>query len=293
MWYTCAVFFNKDMAKSLGYSLSEIYASVENHTWTAEKMISMSNEVYLDADGIQGPTDGDRFGISQTAAWYPVFYGAGLKLVTKDSEGRFLAAPIDEKMVDVITSIINYQNDGDNSVPLSSGINQWGIFSAGNALFLMDGIAYVNSGKKSSVDYGILPCPLGEAGQETYYNFVHAGHDSAFAVPADTYEEDLPMLGIILEESNYISRREVWPEFFNTLMKGQLAKDPESAAALDVIFNNLTIDAMMIYGGHYDEEIRKMISNNNYSGVKSTLEGLQPSVQTNLDQYNDAYDALR
>lgn len=296
MWYTNAVFFNKDMAQALGYSVSDIYASVNDHTWTAEKMLSMANELYVDRDGQEGATLGDRYGISQTSAWFPVFYGAGLKLATKNDDGKFVVNTISQDIIDNITSIINYQNDGDTAVPLSAGLNQWEVFANGNALFLMDGIAYSHYVKGSTIDYGILPCPLGESGQANYYNFVHQGHDSAFAVPADTAEGDLAMIGIMLEESNYISRKKVWPEFYNTLMKGQLARDPESAAILDIIFDNLIIDPVLIYGvtnaASFDTTIRKLITDNDYSNVGSTLNGIVNTVQGNLDKYNDAYDLI-
>ena len=104
------------------------------------------------------------------------------------------------------------------------------------------------------------------------------------------------MIGIMLEESNYISRKKVWPEFYNTLMKGQLARDPESAAILDIIFDNLIIDPVLIYGvtnaASFDTTIRKLITDNAYSSVGSALTEIVDAVQENLNKYNDAYDLI-
>ena len=290
-WRTSGIFFNKAMAERIGTNAAEIYQMVFDHTWTLEKMLELGELATLDSgDGTTVVSENDTFGIVQTNGWYPALLGSGMTFASTDDEGKFVVNTVDQPMIDRIEKLINYMNDSDIALPLSAGIDQWNYFCNGKGLFLVEGIAVSSKARASDVDYGILPSPLGEAGQAEYHNFVHHGHSSAMAVPVDVLEEDLPMIGALLEASNYISRREVWPAFYQTLMRGQIARDPESAEIVDIIFDSMSTDVGIVYAAHFDNAIRAMVTNNDYSNVKSTLEGLVDDMQVTLDEVNAKYD---
>ena len=76
-------------------------------------------------------------------------------------------------------------------------------------------------------------------------------------------------------------------------MKGQIARDPESAQVLDIIFDNMSTDLGIVYTDKLDNAIRDMVTNNKYSDIKSTLEAKAVELQTVLDQVNTYYkDAI-
>ncbi|MBQ8214272.1 MAG: hypothetical protein IJZ80_09705 [Clostridia bacterium] len=289
LWRASCVFVNKDIAEDRGYAMSDIYDMVNDHTWTIDKMLELATDVYVDADEIEGASAGDTFGISQTVCWYPTFYGAGLMFATKDSDGDFVVNSIDEKTVDIITKIITYVNDESICVPLGAGIDQFSQFTDGKALFLVEGINVSTKAKGSATDYGILPAPLGSTDQNRYYSFVHKTHNSTFSIPVDVDADKLSWIGMIIEEANYISRKEIWPAFYETLLKGQVAKDPESAEILDIVFDSMVIDPGIVYSAEFDNKIRSMVSTNQDSGIKSDLDTLTGVVQYDLDNIIKKY----
>ena len=294
MWVASGVFFNKDIAEKRGYSISDIYDMVMDHTWTIEKMVELATDVYVD-DGDEQPSENDIFGITQANGWYPAFYGTGLSFTEKDADGKFVAAPINESIIDTLTTIINYENNEKMSVPAdehptAGSIDEWRQFTDGKALFLVEGIQVSDRARRSETEYGILPSPLLAEGQAEYYSAIHQGHNSSVAIPVDARFPE--QIGILIEESNYISRVEVWPAFYDILLKGQVARDPESAEILDIIFENLTLDPAMLYSTAYDHAIRRMIRENKPNEVKSTLEGLVASTQNSFNITMEAFDAV-
>lgn len=290
-WRTSGVFFNKTLAERIGVNASGLYKLVFDHTWTLEKMLEFGELATLDSgDGTTVVTENDTFGVLQTNGWYPAIMGSGLTLASVDDEGKFVVNTVDQTLIGQVEKLINYMNDIDIALPLSAGIDQWNHFCNGKGLFLVEGIAVSKVARASDVDYGILPSPLGEAGQAEYHNFVHHGHSSATAVPTDVAEDDLTMIGALLEEANYISRKEIWPAFYNTLMKGQIARDPESAEVLDIIFDSMSTDIGIVYGDRIDNAIRDMVTNNKYSEVASTLGTKATEMQTVLDLVNEYYE---
>ena len=291
MWTACCVFFNKSIAESLGYSYTSVYDMVFNHTWTMEKMLEISANAYSDKDGDTLPSDGDIYGISQTGGgWYTAFYGTGLKFVSTDEEGNFVLNPFDQALIDRIETIVNYKNNSE--IAYTGAGDQWNQFTEGRALFLVEFVCVATRAKASSTDYGILPSPLGEAGQASYYTSIHTGHSSAFSIPTDIWDGDLPMLGIILEEANYISRKIVWPEMYDTLLKGQIARDPQSAEILDIIFGNLIVDPMMMYASKLNDIVRALIDSGDTTNIKSSLEKGASAANAALREINSAYKAL-
>ena len=281
MWTASCVFFNKSIAERYGKDISAIYQMVTDRTWTLDKMLEMAKEV----DG------GDLYGVSQTAGgWYTAFYGSGMKLVSFDDNlGEFVLNPFDEPLVDRITDIIDYKNNEEISLINDGTLDEWKAFTNGNVLFLVESIAVSTSAKASSVEYGILPSPLGAEGQSAYFTSIHPGHSSCFSIPIDVWDGDLPMLAVIMEEANYISRKEVWPELYDTLLKGQVARDPQSAEILDTIFDNLTVDPCLMYSPSLDQVVRALIASGNSTNVKSTLDGAIPKVEGELAAINTSY----
>ena len=292
MWTAGCVFFNKQLAEGVGYNYNSIYQMVTDHTWTLEKLLEISQDAWQEKDGENGKTAGDIFGIAQTAGgWYTAFYGSGIKFVSASDNGDFVLNSVDQTVIDYLEMIIEYENNEEISFvdTKHEGTDTWGKFTNGEALFLVEFIAVSTNAKKSSVDYGILPSPLATAGQTSYYTTIHTGHSSCFAIPTDIWDGDLPMLGKIIEEANYISRKEVWPEMYDTLLKGQIARDPQSADILDVIFDNLSVDCMLIYAPVLDTTIRALIKKGDTSNIKSTLDGVVPNAEAQLLNINNAY----
>ena len=76
------MYFNKDMMSA--NSAGSPYDCVDNNTWTYEKMIEMSHAV----DGRQTGDDPIYGFVANTMHTDPFFYGAGLRTIDRDADGK-------------------------------------------------------------------------------------------------------------------------------------------------------------------------------------------------------------
>lgn len=285
--YTATVtFYNQDIANNVLGSDVDFYQLVRDKKWTLDTMMAYGKEAYFDTTG-DGYTTNDRYGVIRTGgSWYAGFYGSGLRFVIKDADGNLHYNSEDTRNVDAVQKIISYFNDPAYVRPFV-GADEWKYFSQDGALFLLDFVAACSSMTEMQNDYGILPSPLYAEGDD-YHTTFHYNNGSAIAIPVTVSEEDLEMVGAILEEANYLSYKGIWSEYYNVILKGRVARDPGSAEMLDIVFSNLSLDPSFLYltkvsdTGSVDATIRNMISTNS-TAVQSTLAGIKENAQIALD----------
>ncbi len=298
LWTSSCVWYNMKLAESLNIG-ENIFDVVNNRDWTLEKLLEIAALCpYMDApgDGSGELSNADRFAISQTAGgWYNAFFGSGLSFTSRDEEGRWKVDVSGESISTRLGKIITYQNNKELAIPLTAaayGIDQWQSFKDGNALFLIEFICVFNTVKEATFEYTLLPSPLLTQGQEKFYTTFHMTHASAFAVPITAEESDLDMIGRILEDTNYMAKKEQWPAFYDTMLKGHAAKNPQSVKMIEYIFEGLTMDPAMLYSvaaGSIDQTVRTLISEGNSTNITSSLE---PAEQIDQGVLNDVMNKI-
>ena len=294
-WTVNGVLFNKSMFEEY-YPEKDLYQEVRDKSWTLDSMLSYAEGLYSDIDNVPGVSIGDQYGIVYAGAvWYPIFYGSGSPMVVKNSAGDFVVDICSESVVNRITKIIEICNDRDITREFNADdeYNEWMAFAEGRGLFLPESISATNTCRKSMTDdYGVLPAPMYDANQDTYYSTFHPNHSSAMAVAKDVPQSDWEMLGAIITDAAYMSRKVQWPALFEAVLKGRTAKDPGTLEMLDIVYDNLTLDPLLLYdqANDVDNAIRKLIGDNAVSNVYSTLEILSDNVNTDI---RTAMDQLR
>ncbi len=292
LWVSSCVFYNMDMAIARDIE-DDFFQMVRDHEWTLEAMLAVAEAVgYSDNDTVSDVSPGDQFGIGMTAGgWYGAFYGSGLYMASKNDEGKF-EIRVNGTMGSRLVSIVNFQN-AEYAFPMSMQEgNSWDSFRDGNEFFLLESISAYNTVKDSVMEYGILPIPLLTKGQPTYYNTFHRNHSSAISVPISVPEADLAMVGAILEDANYYARKVQWPAFYETLLQGRAAKNPQSAEMVEYLFTDLILDPAMLWTTELDNKIRSLIANNSYTSVTSSINKIKPGIQASLDSMMETYDKL-
>ena len=295
MWTANGVIFNKSMFESY-YPNDDLYQVIRDKNWTLESMLTYAEGIYYDKDGITGATNNDRYGIVYAGAvWYPLFYGTGIRMTTKDADGNFAVNVDGEAVIDRITEIITLCNNRDITREFNANDqdDEWLAFAAGGGLFLPESMAATHICRNNMTDiYGVLPTPLLQAGQENYYTPIHPNHSSAMAVGKNVATSDWEMLGSIIVDAAYMSQKVQWPVFFETVLKGRTAKDAETLEMLDIVFTNLVLDPLLLYDqeNDVDNAIRGLIADNATTNVYTTLHGLKENVETDL---KNAMDQLR
>lgn len=286
-WTVNGVLFNKTMFEKY-YPQKDLYQEVRDNQWTLDSMLIYAEGIYADIDNVSGVSIGDQYGIVYAGAvWYPLFYGSGAPMVVKNNDGDFVADISGESVINRITKIIEICNDRDITREFNADdeYNEWMAFAEGRGLFLPESISATNTCRKNMTDdYGVLPAPMYTASQGTYYSTFHPNHSSAMAVGKNVPESDWEMLGAIITDAAYMSKKVQWPALFEAVLKGRTAKDPGTLEMLDIVYSNLILDPVLLYdqANDVDNAIRALIQDNATTNVYSTLAGLVDNVNNDI-----------
>ncbi len=266
------VFFNKNMHKDL--SLPDIYSLAKEHKWTLEAMETMAATAGKDVTGDGVKTADDVYGIvSATMVWQPLLYSSGTLLVTKDANDIPTLSGITtdtDRIYALIEDIVELMNKNNtagvtNAVPMSGKAK----FGGGEALFWIECIYGQYELLEMEQDYGIVPAPLWNEGDE-YTSNIHTLFTTCSAVPYDV--KDLNLSGSVLEDMAYYSSVVVIPEYYEKIIHLRNLRDDESYEMLDIIYENIIVDiAMMMPQLTIDTTLRAMVEQNKTDAIASAL----------------------
>lgn len=108
------------------------------------------------------------------------------------------------------------------------------MFKNDRVLFANSTLRYMESLRDMDTDFGIIPYPKQDEEQEKYY--VRLGYWNAPLVQVTNAETE--MTGALNAEYNCVVR----PKFFDTALKGKIARNEESVRMLDLILESRVID---------------------------------------------------
>jgi len=139
-------------------------------------------------------------------------------------------------------------------------------------------------------DFGMLPYPKYDENQDSYNTNLMTQRIQGISVP--TTNTDPERTGIILEALAYHSDI-VRTAYYDITLTGKYARDEESIAILDTIFESRCYDIGKAFdwGG-----IAKLIQNStlNNGGFVSSIEAALPSAQTAMEKtYADYMSATK
>lgn len=117
-------------------------------------------------------------------------------------------------------------------------------FMNGQGLFLTESIGEAHIMREMRDDFGILPYPKYDEAQESYQTYICDGNTTGFSIPITT---DAEKSGMILNALNALGMSDVSPEYYDRALKGKAARDNDSVAMLDIIFNSISDDFTQFY----------------------------------------------
>lgn len=182
MLNTCAVFYNRDMLSEL--KLADPAASVKDGGWTLDKLMTMTAGVYKELDGIEGASEGDRFGIAFNITETEAFFTAGglsmIKRLNNDITGDLIDTS-DElsngKIGAMVDKLVGWTLGGDVLKEQYSQGLVTDSFASGGSLFAAATVELGVFMKGSDMDYGILPMPIADpSAQSEYYTMSKREH---------------------------------------------------------------------------------------------------------------------
>ena len=157
-------------------------------------------------------------------------------------DGRIILAINTDKMVTIVEKFYEAAN--------TAGVVQFppsdkecvGMYALGNILFCLDTIASAVEFRDIDFGIGILPYPKYDSAQENYISLDWGG---LMGVPASIQNPE--MVGAVIELLAYESADTVIPAYYDVLLSGKLARDTDTVAMIDILFDTITYEI----GGNY------------------------------------------
>jgi len=268
---TYCMYFNQELAAN--YNYGNLYDVVNNGEWTKDYMYTLTKDTFGDNNGNSKKDDGDLYGFAQTngSAVNTYLWAFDNPIFIKNNEGELEYVYKTPKVGEIISWLDDFLFDqpgvyctrDSNNAPLFGDMyrNDQVIITTG---IFNTAIAW----RDLEVDFGIIPYPKWDENQE-FYQTMSDGNHAALAIPYSV--QDTEFAGTITEVLCAETWKNVQPVYYDVALKVKGARDEESIAILDMIFENRVFD----FGYVYD----------NWKGVSFFLQWMLRDNNTNFESY--------
>ena len=282
-----ATVFNKDLFTDVNQPY--LYGYVDNGTWTLDKQAALVPLLHRDnGNGLQDE-EGDIYGFvsNDFISVDPYWAACEIDILSKDEDGDYIWVFDSGVMHNAAEKILNlfFNTDGgtfcfpeDDSFQTMTRT----MFAEGYAAMATLCIhALENSALRNMTDeYGVVPMPKYDENQADYHSQMHDAFTIA-CIPTTVKGERLEQMAAFLEAMSSASYRIVRPDYYETTLRTKIAQDPQSSEMMDIIINNIHIDAGIIYShniGSFHQGIQALVegkTNNAVSRFKSMSKSAQ------------------
>ena len=248
-------FYNKELLASA--QCENLYDVVDEKRWTLDYQIQLSKDLYRDADGSGSVSEGDTVGFATSTVLYvdPYWSSCDIPIVTKDSD-NLLEFNLDiEKLGNVVDKLISLYHNSNAWIDNTSGDdgkqNALGtLFASGLVGTTCMRLVSVETQQFISMEaeYGVIPVPKYDEAQENYYTYLHDQFTSVGITSVLTKDKErVQMLSAVLEAMALESYKTVVPAYYEVALKGRYLDDSDSWRMLDMIYENVKVDAGVLY----------------------------------------------
>ena len=243
--------YNKQLAEE--YKLPDLYEIVKKGEWTIDKMAELASGAYSDLNGNATVDAADQFGISvrQHLVFDSFFISSNLHSIEKDANGSLIMSDelISEKTHALLGKVISIFHESPYAAypTVVEGWSNAG-FADGRAVFIID-LSNVTSSDDfadTAVTYGVLPTPKYDAEQENHITCLEFGF-TMYSASIAVSDQELDMIGAMLECMASEAYRKVTPAVFETAMKLKYSSGDNDAMMYDLIRNGISFDTGRIF----------------------------------------------
>ena len=231
------IYFTKDFISQ--YGLENPYELVMNNEWTLDKMHEMAKEVANDENGDGVMDSSDMWGLcTHGENWAATWQSAGLKLVRVDEDGIPEVAWGTEEFNNVYEKTAQVMGDAESVSAVDIGFISSALKNK-QTLFANEIVAFIRDYRTIEHEFGIVPYPKYNADIDEYSSFI-VTNSCVMTVPKSC--DDTYTTGIILEALAKYGQDIITPAYYEGQLKSRYSRDEESAAMLDIIFENRAYD---------------------------------------------------
>ncbi|MDD4773674.1 MAG: hypothetical protein PHZ09_08725 [Eubacteriales bacterium] len=243
-----AMFFNADLGENWNISLWGMYDRVDSGKWTIDELMSLTKDIYSDADGDGKRSMADIYGYSgygdDSADMFQIAFDN--PITKKDADGLPYCALMTDKIIDVLQKVIDLTHNQTGSYLWNEWRGQAKLFGNGTVVFVP---AYFKEAfdkfRFMETEYAILPYPKWDEAQSAYYS---GAMDEYTVLMIPFNAPDPEMTGIIAEALTVESYRSVTPAYYDIALKGKYSIDLKTADIVDIIINGRRFDFAFMFG---------------------------------------------
>jgi len=286
--------FNQKLANE--YQIEDVYALVNNGTWTIDKLYEISSAVSSDLNGDSKFDEEDLFGFASSGdnhvrVWYAP---CDLHMTTRGEDGFMEMSYNTERTqnaLDKLVKLYSAQSSFKGFNSFNSPSAPWedaNMFSENRILFTPGYLKTASKLRGMESDFGIVPLPKYDELQKDYLTTVA---DSASVMCFPKTIRDPEQSAIITEALCIESHYEVIPKYYDLVLKAKSARDPESEAMIDLIRDSVTYDFGAIYTVPMSGTIRLLggLIVEGKTDFASAYAKQETIFENNLERINQAY----
>ena len=248
---TFGVLYNDFIYDQYGYyeTYGTPYEMVEAKKWTYSTMMNMAAPFTSTVADAQYKEDNNWGIVSEGQAVYYFYMGAGLApMASENGQLKVLLedATAYARTYEVLSNLIQFAKDpnvlkiSDVQGSSDKAVVASDVFEQDRAMFRTTSLSDSIYCAEMEHDFGILPIPLYEEGQEEYYNMINA--DAAWPLCIPFYVKDIHQTAEMIERLSYYSRyggdESLYEAFFERLTIAKVCRKEEDRMMLELIFSN-------------------------------------------------------
>ncbi len=243
-----AMYFSKTVVRDR--QLENPYEVVREYRWTLDRMAEAMEAAAADTNGDGIRNEGDNYGLVTGIGQYlSLINGAGERLVilehTADGD-TFTLNVASEGVIGAVEKVCAMLNDKNLTVIVND--NNWGynaFYTDMSLYYIMQLGSVVGLRNNMENDFGIIPFPM-KTEEQGYYTTSMEATAQAMCVPVSAAALD--MIGTVTEAMAVYSDRYLIDAYYETTLKGKIARDKDTNEMLDILTGTRTFDYSTCYG---------------------------------------------
>ena len=273
---------------------ANVYNLVTAKKWTMETMMKIATMANIDFDTSDGSDlsvvdKGDTIGYHQyfySTLWY--FYASGGRITTKNEDGLPELTIQSERNQNLANYIYDHLNHVISApwIPRANSATLNNNFLTGQVLFMDCALFEVRIEiyPRSEFEYGILPCPLYEEGEDyhsvAYFNnWAHLWAIPSMTANTEYAERMLQIMAVYssLEDSTMHA-------YYDRTVYLNAAPDNGSRQVMDVIRQSIVYDIALLYDWGGLEKMLESLSFESYNPYGGAVSGIEAAVNPMIEE---------
>lgn len=265
--------FNKNLFTEANQPF--LYDVVDEGKWTLDKQISLVPLFHRDNGNATQDREGDIYGFisNDYISVDPYWSACRMDFLGRTDNGEYELVLNTGKIHDVADKVLQLYRGTDGGAYILSheeGDREQEImrdmFAEGYAAMATLRIMELENSvmRNTEQEYGVIPMPKYDENQQDYRTFLH-DQFSVVTIPTTVKGERLDMVSAVVEALASGGYQIVRPVYYEETLRTKIAQDPQSALMMEIITENIYIDAGMLYSRtfeYFHSSFRAMIYEN-------------------------------